>query len=486
MSVKQFRVAFPLAQNDEVVIPLLEGATRYEYTRDGLGLVAKLNENVAETRFVTRSTEVLKIDASGLAEEIFRETKATLLEQARPFVESPARVTLFSDFGFLSELYELQLRFFLEPESSRLKFLDTKFVPWLKENGIQRMYALKGSLIIQKRISLAKVLFFLKKLSLADAGRRIDQAERGPLPDLQAPLQLVDALLILGPIGIAAPFSRFDSKLLLVKSQHWFFPHQVRENSLEIWFSSHSPLSGHGVSMPPRLAWHKRTVDSYIDFSIACSNRLWAYATDFDNFVDEGQFDEKQMLMCASNVNLLIADVLALVQSNNMYVKRHTFFAFLDKLANLCLLMHEEKSVKVTQQKEAAIRNWLFGGWHAELVVGLIKRGASEVDSRLGEYLESWSRGHFRAWRASLLEATPKDGETVPGSQEATKRLGDMWRNISHGVNGGTGRFEDVVLHSSSDMPTGTDVFAVFTLMALCCDPACFLAALKSSNQKDK
>lgn len=479
MPVKPFRIAFPSPENDSVVIPLLEAATSYKYSRDGSCLIATQAETTV-TSFVTRSALVLQVNSPELAEEILRETRALLLEEAQPHVKAPERITLFSDFGFLSELYELQLRFFLEPEPARLAFLRKKFVPWLKGNGIQRLYALTSNLKIQRRISLAKVLFFLKKLSLADVEKRIDAAERGPLPDLQAPLQLIDALLILGPIGIAVPFSRFDSKLLLVKSQHWFFPHQARENALEIWFASHAPLSGHGVSMPPKLAWHKKVVDSYIDFSIFCSNRLWDYATDLGNFVNEGKFDERQMLMCASNVNLLIADVLALVQSNNKYVKRHTFFAFLDKLANLCLLMSREKPGKAAQQKEAAIRNWLFGGWHSDLSVSLIKRGASAVNVRLGEYLENWSREQFRAWATSLMEASPQDGEAVPGSHGATKKLSDMWRNISHGVSSGSGRFEDVVLHASSDMPTGTDVFAVFTLMALCCNPGEFLIGLKN------
>ncbi|WP_411885718.1 hypothetical protein [Polaromonas sp. YR568] len=484
MTTNSFRIAFSLAQNDSAVIELLESALPYKYVRSGQDLIATRVADSPPTAFVVRSREVLNVDSPTLAQDIFSNTKAVLQDEAREYVALPSHITLFSDFGYLSELYELQVRFFLESESKRLEFIRTKLVPWLEANGVQRVYALTSSVEIQKRISLGKVLFYLKKLSLSEAAKRVNDTVRGPLPDLQAPLQLVDALLVLGSTAVALPFSRFDSKLLVVKSQHWFFPHQMRENALEIWFPSHSPLSSTGVSMPPKLAWQKKVVDAYIDFAIACSNRLWDYATDPGNFLEDGEFDEEAMLMCAANVNLIVADVLALVQTSNPYVRRHTFFAFLDKVANLSLLMDGGQPQKNLSRSEAVIRNWLFGGGHFNAAINLIKKQSSVLSPALSKYLEKWGGEFFKGWITHLTAAALKGEGTEAMSTDTVKRLSEMWRNIGHGVYGGKGRFEDMVLRSSLDMPIGVEVFAVFTLMAMCCSPKDFFAAVSSQKNQ--
>ncbi|MDO8756288.1 MAG: hypothetical protein Q7J71_02540 [Polaromonas sp.] len=478
MKEKTFHLDLPAHGDVSGYVRLLQEAMPYSFQVEGGKLVATRVEGAEPTAFVELFPFPIELNQPDCEAKFFAASKSALFDEAAPDVSLPRNISILSDFGFASKLHSLHVRYFLARGEELHQLIRTELIPWLSDIGVRRAFQVKANTKIQLRMSFAKIAFGIRRLGIVETGKMLEAERQNPLPDLQTPLQLVDALLVFGVQAIAVPMERFGNQLLLVKAQHWVFPNQARQNIVELWFPLNEPFSSSQPSTTFALSWQKRQVEAYLALCVEGTNRLLEHVTDPINYKDgNGKFDEILLIKAATNVNLMIADALSIAQTSNQHTKQRAFFSFLDKLSNLALWSAGSVECRSTRH-EARLRNWLFACGHGDLVVNVIRRAAARKNTRLGEILEGTARTAFDVWVRQLHASIPASWSSPKTGLDSLMRFGGMLRNLSHGTSSPDNRFDELLLHANVQVPRQLDLVMTFTLLALCCEPDRMLRSL--------
>lgn len=235
-----------------------------------------------------------------------------------------------------------------------------------------------------------------------------------------------------------------------------------------------------------KLSWHKRQVVAYLKYVEFCTNNALDFVTNPLNNLDDGKrLDTGRMLKLSAALNLLVADSIALAQSNSKYVKQRIFFSILDKIANMAVWVWRPVGFnrKFAERLEAEIRNRMFAGSHSASVVRILKKTSTAYHVRLGEELTALARESFSSWRTSLIAMLPHTRMSDVEKDNAIAKLAPILRNTAHGTFSQSDRFEKLMFEIKPELISDADLFATFTLLALCADPAVFFADLVTGSE---
>lgn len=164
-----FFIELPEEAQIAAILQLLEVSTPFRYQSVGKKLFAYANPTAAPQTFVSLAKSPVDVAGNEISTAILAASHAPLYEQFRESTRVSADLVLFDDFGYLSDLYELRVRYLLSSEQQLQQFVDDRLVPWLIRFKVQRVIGARTSLRIQQRVSFAKVLLSIDKLGLKQA-----------------------------------------------------------------------------------------------------------------------------------------------------------------------------------------------------------------------------------------------------------------------------------------------------------------------------